>query len=457
MTRTYPMFLPRRPVRSLAIITAASLVVGTVGVLGAHASTTWAPLGSGVNGSVFEITADGNGGVYAGGQFTTAGGQSAKGIAHWNGSTWSALGSGVASFTSPYVSAIDVNGSDVYVGGAFDNAGGITNTNGIARWNGSSWSALGTGIDPGGIVFALAHSGSILYAGGNFTGAGGIAANNIAEWNGSAWSALGTGTNSPIQSMAIAPNGDLYVGGDFTNVDGVSVSSLARWDGSTWSDVGGGVDYVDPSSTPLIESLTFDATGNLFVGGNFDLAGTGSLPVRNIAKWNGSSWSSVGAGVDGSINDLVFDSSGRLYAAYYGNTSFTGDIDRWDGTSWTTLPSGADSSINALAFANATSLIAGGGFTEIAGVSASLIASYSLPAVALPDGPSAPLQQFGVSAGTTAAECGSLAPPAVDWPALVSLRSAGWSVSFAQWPNNGAGGWVCTRQPIYTASGWGFS
>ena len=151
----------------------------------------------------------------------------------------------------------------------------------------------------GGRVFALAHSGSILYVGGNFTNAGGVPANYIAQWNGSTWSALGTGANAPIQSMAIAPNGDLYVGGDFTNVGGVSVSALARWNGSAWSDVGGGVDYVDPTTTPRIDSLAFDAAENLYVGGTFDQAGTGLLPVRNIAKWNGSNWSAVGARVDG--------------------------------------------------------------------------------------------------------------------------------------------------------------
>ena len=340
--------------------------------------------------------------------------------------------------------------------GSFTNAGGVS-TEGIAKWNGTTWSALGSGLGSGGRVFALAHSGSILYVGGNFTNAGGVPANYIAQWNGSAWSALSSGANAPVQSMAIAPNGDLYIGGEFTNVGGVSVSSLARWNGSSWSDVGGGVDYVDPTVTPRIDSLAFDAAENLYVGGTFDQAGTGLLPVRNIAKWNGSNWSAMGAGVDGTVNDLAFDSFGRLYATYYGNTSGTGDIDRWDGTSWTTLPSGADSSINTLAFATGTSLIAGGGFTEINGVSATRIASYSIPAMAVPGGPTAPIQQFGVPAGTTAAECGSLAPPAVDWPALVSLRFAGWSVSFAEWPNNGAGGWVCTRQPIYTASGWGFS
>jgi hypothetical protein len=43
------------------------------------------------------------------------------------------------------------------------------------------------------VVLALAVSGSDLYAGGEFTTAGGISAANIAKWNGSSWSALGSG------------------------------------------------------------------------------------------------------------------------------------------------------------------------------------------------------------------------------------------------------------------------
>ena len=41
--------------------------------------------------------------------------------------------------------------------------------------------------------YALAVSGTDLYAGGYFTTAGGVPANCIAKWNGSAWSALGSG------------------------------------------------------------------------------------------------------------------------------------------------------------------------------------------------------------------------------------------------------------------------
>ena len=43
-----------------------------------------------------------------------------------------------------------------------------------------------------------------LYAGGGFTTAGGVAANRIAKWNGSAWSALGSGMNGAVYALAVA-------------------------------------------------------------------------------------------------------------------------------------------------------------------------------------------------------------------------------------------------------------
>jgi hypothetical protein len=72
-------------------------------------------------------------------------------------------------------------------------------------------------------VEALAVSGTNLYAGGQFTTAGGVAASSIAVWNGSAWSALGSGTSgetpngSGPYTLALATDGvgHLFVGGIF--------------------------------------------------------------------------------------------------------------------------------------------------------------------------------------------------------------------------------------------------
>ena len=79
-----------------------------------------------------------------------------------------------------------------------------------------------------GTVFALATMGNNLYAGGSFTNMGGVAASRIAKWNGSAWSALGSGVSSSVQSL-VAIGSNLYVGGNFRTAGGKSSSSIARW------------------------------------------------------------------------------------------------------------------------------------------------------------------------------------------------------------------------------------
>ena len=71
-----------------------------------------------------------------------------------------------------------------------------------------------------------------------------------------------------------------------------------------------------------------------------------------------------------------------------------------------------------------------------------------------PDYPRAALQQFGVPADTHAQDCAQLAPNDVNWPGLLSLTNASWSISWADWVDDRAGGTVCTRQPYYTGTGW---
>src|SRR5207244_3610070 len=111
----------------------------------------WFPLGSGVNGPVYALAAISNG-LYAGGKFTSAGGVSATNVAGWDGSRWSSLRGGVsgvvnplARFRPPPVSVLLASGHDLYVGGDFALADGVSATN-IARWDGTNWSALGGGV-----------------------------------------------------------------------------------------------------------------------------------------------------------------------------------------------------------------------------------------------------------------------------------------------------------------------
>lgn len=195
----------------------------------------WAGLGRGVdNMSVWSLAYD-HGKIYAGGGFTNAGGDpNADGIAQWDGSHWAGLGSGLGDCWGwARADVIAMNGTDVYVGGFFGNAGGQPNTIGLARWDGSAWSAVGGGLlSDCWEIFAIAVNGSDLYVGGTFVNAKGIPeADHIVKWNGSSWAALGGGLNGDVQAIAVM-DGDVYAGGTF---------GIARWNGVTWSEVGGGL------------------------------------------------------------------------------------------------------------------------------------------------------------------------------------------------------------------------
>jgi len=214
-----------------------------------------------LDGFVYALAVSGSD-LYVGGSFLTAGGNPANSIAKWNGSSWSALGSGVGVDTyEGWIYALAISGSDVYAGGSFTRAGGNT-ANSIAKWNGSGWSALGSGMD--GSVNALAVSGSDLYAGGGFTTAGGGAANYMAKWNGSSWSALGSGMDSSVNALVLSGS-DLYAGGGFSTAGGGAANYMAKWNGSSWSGLGSGMDS-------SVNALVLSGS-DLYAGGGFTTAG----------------------------------------------------------------------------------------------------------------------------------------------------------------------------------------
>lgn len=188
--------------------------------------------------------------------------------------SWSEAFGNVGIPNATSVNAVAVDGQDIYIGGqfstlAYDAGIGINN---VAMWDGHGWNALGSGSTNGvnGTVYALAGvaepggtpavevlqpSGSDLYVGGVFATANGVTVHSVAEWNGSGWLALGGGIQSCSQftSPGVCTAGDLadgtvfafalsgsslYVGGYFNDAGGHWIFSIAKWSGSTWSSLG---------------------------------------------------------------------------------------------------------------------------------------------------------------------------------------------------------------------------
>ena len=216
-----------------------------------------------------------------GATFTTAGGVAANHIAKWNGSAWSALGSGMGGDRCQLVYALAVDGAgNLYAGGYFTTAGGVA-ANHIAKWNGSAWSALGSGMSDGAVAALAVDGAGNLYAGGYFTTAGGVAANRIAKWNGSAWSALGSG----MDGMASMP---WRWTAPATSTPG-ALQHRWRRGGEPHRQVGR-QHLVCPGQrdrwrtvTPSVTALAVDGTGNLYAGGGFTTAG--GKPSANIGRW----------------------------------------------------------------------------------------------------------------------------------------------------------------------------
>ena len=152
--------------------------------------------------------------LYAGGIFSTIGGVLANNVAKWDGALWTALGSGVDG--GIYALAVVDDGSSsgpaLYVGGGFSIAGGV-NANNIAKWDGSTWSPLGGGLGSDfDFVLALtalregSGTGSVLCAGGYFRSTFVIAGEivtlvNVAKWDGLSWSPLGSGLGDSFSGV----------------------------------------------------------------------------------------------------------------------------------------------------------------------------------------------------------------------------------------------------------------
>jgi hypothetical protein len=187
--------------------------------------TNWSTVGR-VDGQVYAILESGTN-VYLGGRFSMGGLAAATNVARWDGVRWSSIGGGIRNDRGDaFVSALAVDGDRLFVGGFFQFAGSAP-ANNVACWNGSEWSALGSGVNDD-YVRSLAVIGHDLYVGGSFSRAGGVPASNVARWDGTNWSALGSGTSHSVH--ALAANGDaLFVSGDFTEAGRQPSIRFAIW------------------------------------------------------------------------------------------------------------------------------------------------------------------------------------------------------------------------------------
>lgn len=137
---------------------------------------------------------------------------------------------------------------------------------------------------------ALAMVGNTLYVGGQFNQAGGLAASNLARWDLAAeqWVSLNGslgGVEDPEVNALAAYGADLFVGGKFLSAGNATVNFIAQLDtaSDTWAALDGGVKWYNDRFT----AVTAVAAGpdGVYLGGDFDKVGDLSAP--GFAHWGG--------------------------------------------------------------------------------------------------------------------------------------------------------------------------
>ncbi|HET9252354.1 MAG TPA: FlgD immunoglobulin-like domain containing protein [Candidatus Eisenbacteria bacterium] len=204
--------------------------------------------------------------IVIGGQFTVAGGQPRNNLAALNGSTGLATSwnpNANASVHSLIVLPTTSGGINrVYAGGAFSTIGGqsrnrlaiLDGTGAATTWNPS----------PNGAVYAMALSGNTLIAGGAFTSIGitprsHIAAIDLNSGAATAWAPEASGglPDGEVDAL-LRLSGTIYAGGTFARIAGTFHGRLAGV-----SDAA--VTAVEPEPSPESASLRLRAAPNPFV------------------------------------------------------------------------------------------------------------------------------------------------------------------------------------------------
>ncbi len=252
-----------------------------------------------------------NSNLYAAGGFTDSplGYQGNSYVAKWNGVSWSKLGTGINALNANnaiFSILSDVYGN-IYAAGAFQNANGKEY---VAKWDGNTWSEVGSGVNAlnadSVIMTTIIDDSGQIFAAGYFLDSSGY--NYVAKWDGNTWSEVGTGinalnANAPIYTICMDKNKNLYAAGYFTNANGSEY--VAKWDGTSWSELGTGANALNANADIL--SICLDSNGNLYAAGEF----TNLNPFSSIrdsgytyvAKWNGISWSSLPLNLNNSVSN----------------------------------------------------------------------------------------------------------------------------------------------------------
>lgn len=227
-----------------------------------------------------------NGEIYVGGNFN--GGNNLKDIAKFDGFNWVPVGNGLSG-ANTWVNSFEIYQGKLYVSGYFQSVNGDPG-NGIAIWDGTTWSQAGSGLLPSNVMDLIEYN-NILYAGGQINSAGGSPVHFIAQWDGFTWSALPSNPmfDNTIACFTISPN-SIYIGGGFLVVDNLIVNKIVEYDFSVSIQELTEASNIRVFPNPFNEFTTFILSDNASIKlpMKFEIYGSfgNKLVVKNIFTKN---------------------------------------------------------------------------------------------------------------------------------------------------------------------------
>lgn len=185
-----------------------------------------------------------------------------------------------------------------------------------------------------------------LYLGGGFTNAGGLLSPRLAKWNGQSWSAVGSGIAGRITAMTVfdfdGPGPQLpklVCAGTFT-VPASGVTHVGVWDGDTWTPLNAGLTSAGLPSALL--EWDPDGPGPQPTG----LVMTGHITSNQVSTaagfWDGQTWAPIGELGDNFRCAAIYDEDGPGPAlpTIFGGVTYNPGLYKWSGQSWDVVGGG---------------------------------------------------------------------------------------------------------------------
>lgn len=260
-----------------------------------------------------------------GGSFPGIAGVISQSLIGYDGTTWQAQGDTSGLGIGGSIDRIGVAGEscEVWGLGTISHAAGTPTRARVVRFDGTAWTPISDAIprDASCNGFAVSPSGGAAVGCIEFPLGGGVVG-RVYRSSGDRLVQVG-GDTALVQALAYGADGRLWIGG--TTEAGAGF--VARLDGET-------ITMIEQGFDGPVTQLDPGTGDDLIAGGQFTKIG--ALDAARIARWDGTAWRALGAGMPGMVTAIAHDAT-TVYASTYDEGAGAYLLGAFDGTAWTEL------------------------------------------------------------------------------------------------------------------------